>query len=125
MLALFGRLGRARDLRHLDDELRSAGQHPALVPDAVMMTVIRLLKTAHGEAAPHVADAAALVAYCMLGPEPYAEANGTDRTQAVERRLHEAVGQESSLDAEIIMLTIHANIIRPDVVEDFGLDVDG
>jgi hypothetical protein len=61
----------------------------------------------------------------MLGPEPYAEANGTDRTQAVERRLHEAVGQESSLDAEIIMLTIHANIIRPDVVEDFGLDVDG
>jgi len=90
-----------------------------------MMTVIRLLKTAHGEAAPHVADAAALVAYCMLGPEPYAEANGTDRTQAVERRLHEAVGQESSLDAEIIMLTIHANIIRPDVVEDFGLDVDG
>ncbi len=125
MLGLFGRFGRARDLRHLDDELRTAGLHPALVSDAVKMTVIRLLKSAHGDAGPHVADAAALVAYCTLGPGPYAEANGTDLTHAVERRLHEAVAEESGLDAEIVLLTMHANLIHPDVVEDFGLDVDG
>ncbi|MCR9221250.1 MAG: hypothetical protein NXI21_13585 [Alphaproteobacteria bacterium] len=112
-------------MRHLDDDLRAAGLHPALVSDAVKMTVIRLLKTAHGDAGPHVADAAALVAYCTLGPGPYAEANGTDLTQAVERRLHKAVAEESSLDAQIVLLTIHADIIHPDVVEGFGLDVDG
>lgn len=125
MLGIFGRFGRARDLRHLDDELRSAGLHPALASDAVKMTVIRLLKTAHGDASPHITDAAALVAYCTLGPRPYAEANGADRAQAVERRIHKAVAAESGLDAEIVLLAIHADIIHPDVVEGFGLDVDG
>jgi hypothetical protein len=125
MLGVFGRLGRARELRQLDDELRTAGLHPALVADAVKMTVVRLLKTAHGDAGGRVADAAMLVAYCTLGPGPFEKSNGTDLTQAVERRLHMAVAEESSLDAEIILLTIHADIIHPDVVEEFGLDVDG
>jgi len=125
MFGIFGRLGRARDLRHLDDELRAAGLHPALVTDAVKMTVIRLLKTAHGDAGPHVAEAAALVAYCVLGPGPYAEAAGADRAQAVERRLHAAVAEESSRDAQIVLLTLHADIIHPDVVDAFGLDVAG
>lgn len=125
MLGLFGRFGRARDLRHLDEELRNAGLHPALVPDAVKLTVIRLLKTAYGDAGPHIPHAAALVAYCVLGPDSYAETNGTDLTQAVERRLNEAVEAESGLDAEVVLLTLHAGITNPEVVEDFGLDVAG
>jgi len=125
MLGIFGRFGRARDLRHLDDELRAAGLHPALTSDAVKMTVIRLLKSAHGDAGPHVAQAAALVAYCALGPEPFEESNGAELTRAVERRLHAAVAQEEGLDAELVLLTLHAGIIHLDVVEAFGLDVDG
>ncbi len=125
MMGLFSRLGRARELRHLDDELRTAGLHPALVSDAVKMTVIRLLKSAHGDPGPHVPDAAALVAYCTLGPGLYAEDNGTDLRQAVESRLHKAVAEENSLDAEIILLTIHADIMHPDVVAAFGFDVEG
>ncbi|MEQ8603008.1 MAG: hypothetical protein RIB45_06785 [Marivibrio sp.] len=125
MLGIFGRLGRARDLRHLDDELRSAGLHPALTADAVKMTVIRLLKGAYGDAAPHMAEAAALVAYCTLGPDAYAETNGPDRTRAVESRVQAAVAEERGLDAELVLLTLHADVIHPDVVEAFGLDVDG
>lgn len=125
MLGLFGRFGRARDLRHLDDTLRSAGLHPALVSDAVKMTVIRLLKAAHGETEPHIPDAAALLAFCTLGPGPFAETNGTKAAEAIEHRIHAAVAQGDGLDAEIVLLAIHAETIHPDVVEAFGLDAAG
>lgn len=124
MFGLFGRFGRSRDLRQLDDELRTAGVHPALVSDAVKLTIIRLLKTAHGDAAPHFADAAPLVAYCAIGPRPFADANGSDAAGAVERRLHAAIADETSLDAQIVLLTMHAGLIQPEVVERFGLNID-
>jgi hypothetical protein len=124
MFGLFGRFGRSRELRHLDDELRTAGVHPVTVTDAVKLTIIRLLKTAHGDAAPHFAEAASLVAYCMLGPGPYADINGAHLTEAVEHRLHKAVAEENSLDAQIVLLTMHANLIRSEVVERFGLNID-
>ncbi len=123
MVGLFGRFGRARDLRHLDDELRGAGLHPLLVPDAVKLTLLKLLKTALGTASPHIPEAASLVAYCTLGPAGYAENNGSDLAQVMDGRLHGAVANETGLDAEIILLTLHANIIDPDVVEGYGLDV--
>lgn len=125
MLGLFGRFGRARDLRHLDDALRSAGLHPALVSDAVKMTVIRLLKAVHGETDPHIPDAAALLAFCIMGPGPFAETNGAEAADAVTHRIHAAIAAESSLDAEIVLLAIHAETLHPDVIEDFGLDADG
>jgi hypothetical protein len=124
MQGLFGRFGRSRDLRHLDDELRTAGVHPATVTDAVKLAIIRFLKAAHGVAAPHFAQAVPLVAYCMLGPRHFADTNGSVLTEAVEHRLHRAIAEESSLDAQIVLLTMHAEIIRSEVVERFGLKID-
>lgn len=124
MLGIFNRFGRARDLRHLDEELSRLGVHPAMASDAVKLTIIRLLKTTHGVAAPHFAEAAPLVAYCMIGSGPFADTNGADLTEAVEQRLHNAVAEENSLDAQMVLLTMHANIIRAEVVERFGLNID-
>lgn len=124
MLGLFGRFGRSRDLRVLDQEMKSAGVHPAMVSDAVKLTIIRLLNAAHGTAAPHFAEAAALVAYCVLGPETFGDINGSDHAKTVEHRLHRAIVDESSLDAQMILLTMHAHLIRPDVVERYGLNVE-
>lgn len=89
------------------------------------MTVIRLLKTAYGDPSPYIPDAAALVAYCSLGPGPFVEANDAERAEAVERRLREAVAQGDTLDAQMVLLTLHAEIIHSDVVDSFGLDVEG
>lgn len=124
MFGLFGRFGRARELRQLDDELRTAGLHPALVTDAVKLTIIRLLKAAHGDAAPNFPNAAPLVAYCAIGPGPFGDANGSDAAEAIERQMHRAVAEENSLDAQIVLLTMHAGLIQPDVVERFELKID-
>lgn len=124
MFGIFGRFGRARDLRQFDEELSRAGVHPAMASDAVKFTIIRLLKNAHGVAAPQFAQAAPLVAYCMIGSGPFADANGAELTRAVEQRLHKAVAEESSLDAQLVLLTMHAKIIRAEVVERFGLNID-
>lgn len=124
MFGLFGRFGRSREMRQLDDELRTAGVHPALVSDAVKLTIIRLLKAAHGAAAPHFREAAPLVAYCLIGSGPFGCTNGPDATEAIEHRLHRAIAEESSLDAQIVLLTMHTDLIQPDVVERFGLDID-
>jgi glucose/arabinose dehydrogenase len=75
---LFGRFGRSAELRELDKALRSVDLHPNLVPEAVKLTTVRLLREhAHyGEPAPHSYRAAAeIIAYCMLGADAFAHAN--------------------------------------------------
>jgi hypothetical protein len=65
-------------LRALDQALRASGLHPALVPDAVKLTVLNVLKDAKGED-PSIADYAetsALLGYCVFGHEVFATANG-------------------------------------------------
>ncbi len=43
MLGLFGIFGRSHKLRRLDQALRDVGLNPRLVPDAVMLTTLKLL----------------------------------------------------------------------------------
>src|SRR4029453_12927964 len=54
LLGLFGRFGRSAELRELDKALRSVDLHPNLVPEAVKLTTVRLLREhAHdGDPAP-------------------------------------------------------------------------
>jgi hypothetical protein len=125
-LGLFGIFGRSADLRQLDQALRSVDVHPRLVPEAVKLTAVALLKDhAIGpEPAPQAYPTAAhILGYCMIGAEAFTGANGEDLTHAVERRIEAALEKPESLDAQLVLLTIHAKVIQPSVVHQFGLNL--
>jgi len=119
-----GMFGRSADLRQFDQALRSVDLHPKLVPEAVKLTAVNLLKD-HAFGGDPAADAyppaAALVAYCMIGAEAFAGANGAELTQQVESRIEAALAAEDSLDAQLVLLTVHAKVIQPSVVAHFSL----
>jgi hypothetical protein len=124
-LGLFGIFGRSEDLRALDGALRALDLHPRVVPEPVKLTSVNLLKDhAIGpEPAPQAYRAAAeILAYCMLGPDLFEAANGTDLAGGVERRIEAAVADGDTLDAQLVLLAIHARVIQPAVVERFGLE---
>jgi hypothetical protein len=127
-LGLFGIFGRSADLRALDAALHAVDLHPRVVTEAIKLTVVNLLKDhAIGEEpAPQAyPPAAEIVAYCMLGPELFARANGPDLTGLTERRIEAALDAGDTLDAQLVLLTMHAGTIQPDVVSRFGLETDG
>ena len=125
MLGLFGIFGRSKDLQRLDQALRERGLHPRLMPDAAKLTAFKLLQEATGQASPPPeahAEAAALLAYCQLGAQGFAEENGLPATEAAERRLEAALEAGDSLDARLVLLTLHAGLVQETVVERYGLE---
>ena len=124
-LGLFGIFGRSADLRQLDQALRSVDLHPKLVPEAVKLTVCALLKdhATGGEPQPQAYRAAAeIVAYCMIGADGFAGANDVAPTLAVEQRIDAALTAGDSLDAQLVLLTLHARVVQPSVVDRFQLE---
>ncbi len=123
-LGLFGVFGRSEELRALDRALQAADLHPALIPDAVKLTVLSLLKEAKGEnlAAGDYDNAAALLCYCALGGGAFAAANGELAATAVERRIEAALEAGDGLDASLILLTLHAAVIHPGVKEAYQFE---
>ena len=123
-LGLFGVFGRSADLRALDQALQSAALHPALVPDAVKLTVLNALKDARGEepSAEDYRETAALLAYCALGREAFDVANGVLAVSTAEHRIEAALEAGEGFDASLILLALHAGIIDPGVKESFQLD---
>jgi hypothetical protein len=124
-LGLFGIFGRSADLRQLDQALRSVDVHPRLVPEAVKLTAVALLKDhAIGpEPAPQSYRAAAeILAYCMIGADAFAGANDIGLTDAVERRIETALDKPEGLDAQLVLLTLHAKVIQPSVVHQFQIE---
>lgn len=124
-IGLFGFIGRSKDLRQLDDALRSVDLHPRLVPEAVKITLVGLIKdhVNRDEPAPQTYRASAeLLAYCMLGAEAFAGANDLPLTEHVEKRVAQAMSDGDTLDAQIILLTMHANVLQPSIREHFGLE---
>jgi hypothetical protein len=123
-----GIFGRSHDLRQLDQALRSVDVHPALVPEAVKLTAVNLLKD-HGatdDPAPQAYRAAAeIIGYCMVGPDVFAGANHADLANAVEQRIEAALVAGESLDAQLVLLTLHAKVIQPSVVRAYGLETSG
>ena len=120
MLGLFGLFGRGAELERLDLALRAAGLHPRAVPDAVKLTTVKLLKEAGGGSAPDQRScgaAAVLLAYCILGPQAFTAANGGAQTEAMEMRVAAASETGHGLDASLVLLTMHAGLIHPNVVE--------
>ncbi len=122
-LGMFGVLGRSEDLRALDQALRIAGLHPTLVPGAVKLTVLNLLKDAEGEpAARDYRRAGALLCYCALGRETFAAANGEVAATAAGHRIEAALEAGDGLDASLILLALHAGIIHPGVKQTYVLE---
>lgn len=126
MLGLFGLFGRSKDLQRLDRALRAQGLHPRLMPDAAKLTTLKLLQEATGERSPVESAheyAAALLVYCQVGGEGYAADNGEAAVETVEGRIETALSQGDSLDAQLVLLMLHASLIQDQVVERFGLEL--
>ena len=90
MIGFLGIFGRSHELKRLDQAVRAVGLHPRLVPDAVQLTILKLLKEAEGGANPasRAYDAAAeMLGLCMLGPQVFTEANSLRLTEATEGAL--------------------------------------
>ena len=117
-------LGRSTAMRALDDALRAAGLHPLLVPEPVKLTVIQLTKKhAAGETQEAAfADAAQLLAYCILGHEQFADSNSSDAAGRADQRVEAAMDEGDTLDAKLILLAFHAGLISPEVAD--RVDVD-
>ena len=90
-LGFFGVFGRSEDLRSLDKALRAFDLHPTLVPDAVKLTVLTLLKDARGEdPAPTdygaVAVLLATARSCALGSRREVRVKGPAESHPARRR---------------------------------------
>ena len=124
-IGFLGVFGRSQDLRQFDDALRAVDVHPKLVPEAVKITVVNLLKDhAIGEEpAPQSYRAAAdIVGYCMIGAEAFAGANDIQLVRQVERRIEAALETGDSLDAQLVLLTLHAGVIQPSIIQRYQLE---
>lgn len=130
-LGFLGRFGRSEDLRRLDAALRAVDLHPALVPEGVKLAIVNMMKDAwagHGPQGEPPAEAypplAGLFAYCLVGPDLFGEANGEDAVTEAEARIEAALEAGEGMDADLILLALHARLASPAVVEKFGLSAE-
>ena len=124
-LGLFGRFGRSAELREFDKALRSVDLHPYVVPEAVKLTAVRLLWEHAPDGEPELMSyrtAAEILAYCMIGGDAFALANDAKLSSEVEGRIEAALESGTSLDAKLVLLTLHAQVIQPSVIADFRLE---
>ena len=122
MLGLFGIFGRSHELQRLDQALLGVGLNPRFVPEPVKLTTLKLLGEAGAGPDPaSYAAAAELLGYCVLGVQGFTECNDPSLTEAVEVHLVAALEAGDNLDARIVLLTLHASVIQPSVVERYSL----
>lgn len=124
MFRLFDIFGRSAAMRALDGALRASGVHPVLVPDAVKLTMIQLNKKLAGARNQDVAfaEAAQLLAYCMLGHAQFASANSAEDADRADHRLETALEDGDTLDAKLILLALHAGLMVLEVSDRIDLD---
>lgn len=121
MFRLFNLFGQSDALNALDGALRASGVHPLLVPDAVKLAVLRLqgddpvAGANTREAACH--DSAQLLAYCMLGRDPFMESTGAHAADQAEDRVDAAIAVGNSLDAKVILLALHSGLMAPNIAD--------
>ncbi len=119
MLRIFDLFGKSTALKAVDKALREAGVHPALVPEAVKLTLLRIARTPDGTDSENDAR---LLAYCMLGHQGYAEANTPAAADEAEARLEDAIEAGESRDARVVMLAQHAGLIAPEIAAQIDID---
>jgi hypothetical protein len=126
MFGLSALFGRSREIRRLDDALRSAGLHPNFVPDAVKIATLKLLKEDGHGSNPSLSAcslAAEMLAYCMLGDQGFHEEHGEGSREALESRLQAALDAGESLDARLVLLTLHAGLTQGALIDRYDLSV--
>ena len=122
MFGLLNLFGRSKQIERLSDAFRTAGVHPRLVPDAVLITTLKLLNdSGHGTGAESCRMAADLVAYLMLGGPAFGEVRGEQHIAATESRLEAALQAGDGLDAELVLLALHARLIHPRVSKSYDI----
>ncbi|MBS9721799.1 hypothetical protein JYU29_14000 [Tianweitania sp. BSSL-BM11] len=122
-----GRFGRSSDLRAFDDGLRRCDVHPAQVVDGVKLAAVRLVQkhSASGEPTERAYhDAAALVSFTVLGEGRMGELLGEGMAQSLAARVERAVDYPDGLDAELVLLALHAGLVAPHVADTFGLSIE-
>lgn len=118
----FGTFGRSFDLRQLDAALRGVDLHPALVPEGVKMTIVNLMKD-HGidempEAYPAMAE---MFGYCVMGANAFETVHGRARLDAIDARIAKALDAGEGIDAELVLLAVHARLIQPEIVDRYDI----
>ena len=113
--------GGSRELQRLDLALRGVGLNPSLVPEAVKLTTVKLLgDDGAGPDSASYATVAELFGYCLMGAQSFNECNGPSLTEEVEVHISAALNAGDNLDARIVLLTLHAGVIQPSVIEHYG-----
>lgn len=125
-IGFFGRFGRSEDMRRLDDALRDAGLHPVQISEGAKLAAVGLMSGEQNaeppaEAYPPVGE---LMAYCALGDTGFAHENGEASAAAVRQRLEAALDIGEGLDAEIILLMLHAGLIHPRLLDRYDIRVE-
>lgn len=126
-LGFLGRFGRSEDLRRLDAALRSFDLHPALVPEGAKLAIVNMMKDAWPEQEPPpdaYPPVAALFAYCLVGPNLFTEANGEALLADTEARVEAALDAGEGMDADLILLALHAKLASPKVIARFDLSAE-
>lgn len=124
MFRLFDMFGVSGTIRALDDAFRDAGVHPLLVPDPVKLTVIQLNKKLAFNRTQDAAfaETARLMSYCLLGHEQYADTNSPEEADRIDNRVEAALHEGDTLDAKLILLALHANLLAPEISDRIDLD---
>ena len=129
IFSVFGIRGRSKEVYQFDDVLRVSGLEPEVVPFALKLATIKLLKETNRDIAfslgdELVANVAQFICYSILGPDVYKSANGPKALESVENRLNKAIKLGDNLDARVMMLTLLSKVIHPQVVAKFDLSID-
>lgn len=124
MFRLFDMLGRSSAMRAIDEALRASGVHPLLVPDPVKLTVVQLHKTMTNEQgdAHAFTQSARLLAYCILGHDQFAASNSANDADQLDTRMEDALEAGDTLDAKLVLLTLHSGLISSEVADRIDLE---
>jgi len=94
----------------------------------VKIAALKLLNEAGYGSSPDSAAcaiAAEMLTYCILGDQGFHEEKGGGAARLLEARLEAALGAGNSLDARLVLLTLHAGIIQGALVDRFDLKAGG
>jgi hypothetical protein len=120
MLRFFDMFGRSSELTALDAAVKAAGLHPLLIPEPVKLTVLQLLRK-HG-AQGGKAEAAQLLAYCVLEREQFIAVNGSTTADTTDQRIESAIDGDDSLDSRLILLALHSGVISEEMADRFDIE---
>ncbi|ARU03080.1 hypothetical protein [Yoonia vestfoldensis] len=124
MLRFFDMFGRSSDLTALDAALRAAGLHPLLIPEPVKLTILQLRRKHAALTDKTMADAAQLLAYCVLEQAQFVAVNGPDAAAHADQRITAAIAGEAAFDEKLILLALHSGVISQDMAERFDIAND-